>query len=73
MARRAKGMTLKDLGRRAGASKGYLSGVENEKVGPPMDKLVRKLAYVLGMDRAPLLRAAWRDRMPPDVRKLFGG
>jgi transcriptional regulator with XRE-family HTH domain len=61
------------VGKKLGTSKGYLSGIENEKVNPPMDRKIRRLAKILGMDEMSLLRAAWLDRMPPDVRKMFGG
>ena len=42
--RKANGMTLDMLSAKSGMSKGYLSGIENGKVNPPVDRLVRKLA-----------------------------
>ena len=71
--RHARSLTLLAVGKKLGTSKGYLSGIENEKVNPPADSKVRRLAKIFGMDELPLLKAAWLDRMPPDVRKMFGG
>lgn len=70
-ARTGKSLTLSGLAAATGTSKGYLSGVENEKVSPPRDYLIRKLARVLGTGEVEFLRIAWLDRMPKDVRDWF--
>ena len=71
--RHARGLTLLAVGKKLGTSKGYLSGIENEKTNPPSDRKVRRLAKILGMDELNLLKVAWLDRMPADVRALFAG
>lgn len=70
--RKYAGLTLARLGKMTGMSKGYLSGIENGKVSPPADRKIRKLARALGRrDAVGLLRLAWLDRMPKDVRASF--
>jgi len=64
-------LTLESLGGKIGTTKGYISGIENEKIRPPRDPKIRKVAKVLGVDEKVLLKAAWLDRMPSDVKVLF--
>ncbi len=66
--RKKAGMTLDVLSDKSRMSKGYLSGIENEKVHPPADRLVRKLAKVLGQDEIAFLKIACYDRLPAEIR-----
>jgi ribosome-binding protein aMBF1 (putative translation factor) len=69
--RTAKWMTLEKLARKIGSSKGYLSGVENGKVGPPTDKNVRKLARFLGQSEIEFLKLAYIDKLPQELKNFF--
>lgn len=69
--RKMKSLTLDVLAAKIGSSKGYLSGIENGKINPPTDKFVRKLARIFGQDEMEMLKMAYLDRMPPDIRKEF--
>jgi transcriptional regulator with XRE-family HTH domain len=74
--RKKKGMTLEALAARIGSSKGYLSGIENEKVNPPTEKFVRKIARIFGQDEVDFLKLAYLDKIPralqPELRKALG-
>lgn len=59
-----------EVAQRAGISKGYLSGVENCRLRPPVLDTVRRLANALRLDasaRAQLERLAQYDRRSPVV------
>jgi len=67
-----KGLTLEQVGRhvpRRGTplSRGYLSGIENAKVGPPTERILRKLAVVLEVPVERLLLLATLDRLPAEL------
>ena len=68
--RTAKWMTLEKLARKIGSSKGYLSGVENGKVNPPIDKLVRKIARALGQTELDMLKLAYYDKLPKELQDV---
>jgi transcriptional regulator with XRE-family HTH domain len=70
--RKQKGMTLEAVGKKLGVSKGYLSVIENGKVRPPKDKILRKLAGLFGVDEAEMLKLAWLKKIPPEVKKALG-
>jgi transcriptional regulator with XRE-family HTH domain len=70
--RKGKGMTLEALASRIGSSKGYLSGIENEKVNPPTEKFVRKLARIFGQDEVAFLKLAYLDKIPRSLQSEFG-
>jgi transcriptional regulator with XRE-family HTH domain len=62
--RKQHGMTLERVAKRIGSHKGYVSGIENDKVNPPSVKLILKLAKLFGQDPKPLVRLAWVDKAP---------
>jgi transcriptional regulator with XRE-family HTH domain len=74
--RKQKGMTLETLAAKIGSSKGYLSGIENEKVNPPTEKFVRKLARIFGQDEVDFLKMAYLDKVPrslqPEFNRMLG-
>lgn len=70
--RRSADLTLEGLGNRVRVrgkplSKGYLSGIENAKVSPPSDPVVRKLAGALNAPVKHLLLLAYLDKLPPEL------
>jgi transcriptional regulator with XRE-family HTH domain len=74
--RKQKGITLETLAAKIGSSKGYLSGIENEKVNPPTEKFVRKLARIFGQDEVEFLKMAYLDKVPrslqPEFNRMLG-
>ena len=62
--RKKLGMTLAELGKKTGMSRGYLSGLENEKVNPPLPYFAFKLAGRLGLDGAAMVTLAWLEKAP---------
>jgi len=63
--------SLADLAVRVGLSKGHLSGIETGRVGPPRDRIIRKLARALDADEADFLKQAHRDKMPLFLRFML--
>ena len=62
--RKEKGLTLDVVARKIGSHKGYVSGIENDKVSPPSVKLIKKFAKLFGQDARMLARLAWVDKAP---------
>ena len=60
----AKALTLEELGKQIKKSKGYLSGIENEKVSPPTPKIVSNIAKALGVDASVLALIAYVEKAP---------
>jgi transcriptional regulator with XRE-family HTH domain len=69
--RKKAGMTLDVLAKKSKTSKGYLSGIENEKINPPMDRHVRQLANVLGQNEIEFLKLAYIDKLPPELKNIY--
>ncbi len=67
--RKEKGMTLEQVARKIGSHKGYVSGIENDKVNPPSVKIIRKFARLFSQDERTLVRIAWADKAPPIIRE----
>jgi transcriptional regulator with XRE-family HTH domain len=68
--RRELKLTLEAVGKSAGgASKGYMSGIENNKVAPPSAKVVDLLARALRIYPAPLQMRAWLQKAPSVVKQ----
>lgn len=65
----SKELSLTELARKAGVEKGYLSGVENEKVNPPSARVVRMLAKVLKHDTKDLLLRACIEKAPKEIQQ----
>ena len=67
--RKEKGMTLETVAKKIGSHKGYVSGIENDKVNPPSVKIIKKYAKVLGLEARTLARLAWVDKAPEIIRQ----
>ncbi|WP_428387551.1 helix-turn-helix domain-containing protein [Mucisphaera sp.] len=67
--RRRRGLTLDALAERCGVTKGYLSLIENERVGTPSDEVVNGLAAGLGVSDGSLHRAADWATTPDAIRR----
>jgi transcriptional regulator with XRE-family HTH domain len=66
--RKERAMTLEQVARKIGSHKGYVSGIENDKVNPPSVKIIRKFAKLFGQDEKNLVRIAWADKAPAIIR-----
>ena len=69
--RKKKGLTLKAVADVIKSSKGYLSGIEHGKVNPPSDRFVRRIARLLGVGETEMLRLAYFDKVPKEVKTEF--
>jgi HTH-type transcriptional regulator, competence development regulator len=70
--RKAKGLTLRTLGRKVGVSYAYVSKVENGKLDfgdYPGEDLIRRLAAALDADEEELLLLA--EKIPEAIRRRF--
>src|SRR5579862_1405029 len=67
--RKDKGLTLEAVAQKIGSHKGYVSGIENDKVNPPSVKIIKKFAKVFGQDARALARLAWVDKAPEILRE----
>jgi transcriptional regulator with XRE-family HTH domain len=67
--RRERGWSLKTVARMLDTQKGYLSGIENGKVNPPSEKIVKRIADLYGQEERMLLRLAWADKAPTLIRE----
>jgi transcriptional regulator with XRE-family HTH domain len=67
--RKEKGLTLEAVAKKIGSHKGYVSGIENDKVNPPSIKIIRKYAKLFGQDARVLARIAWVDKAPEILRE----
>ena len=67
--RKDKGLTLESVAKKIGSHRGYVSGIENNKVNPPSVKIIKKYAKVFGQDARTLARLAWVDKAPEILRE----
>src|SRR5439155_13529604 len=67
--RKEKGLTLEDVAEKIGSHKGYVSGIENDKVNPPSVKIIKKCARLFSQDERTLVRIAWADKAPAIIRE----
>ena len=67
--RRERSLTLEEVARKIGSHKGYVSGIENDKVNPPSVKIIQKYAKCFGQDARALERLAWVDKAPAIIKK----
>jgi transcriptional regulator with XRE-family HTH domain len=67
--RKEKGLTLEAVAKKIGSHKGYVSGIENDKVNPPSVKIIRKFAKLFNQDEKTLVRIAWADKAPQIIRE----
>jgi len=63
-----KRWTLKDLERKVGVRKGYLSQIETGAVNPPSPRVVRRMALVFGFERRKMLALAHVVKADKEVR-----
>jgi transcriptional regulator with XRE-family HTH domain len=66
--RKERGLTLEQVAKKIGSHKGYVSGIENDKVNPPSVKIIRKFARLFAQDEKNLVRIAWADKAPAIIR-----
>lgn len=67
--RKERSLTLEAVAKRIGSHKGYVSGIENDKVNPPSVKIIRKFAKLFNQDERSLVRIAWADKAPAIIRE----
>lgn len=67
--RQEKGITMEVVAKKIGSHKGYVSGIENDKVNPPSVKIIKKYAKLFGQDARNLALLAWVDKAPPILRE----
>jgi transcriptional regulator with XRE-family HTH domain len=76
MLRQRHGWTLEKVAKKLGTHKGYVSGIENNKVNPPAAKMIRRYARIFNMspgEEMNLLVKGCIEKMPEDVRNFIGG
>lgn len=61
LARKAAGLSLGELSRKSGVSKGYLSQLENERILSPTTRILQPIAEVLSTTMDALLRGEHRQ------------
>lgn len=66
--RKEKGLTLEAVAKKLGSHKGYVSGIENDKVNPPSVKMLKKYAKIFGCDARGFIRLAWVDKAPDLIK-----
>jgi transcriptional regulator with XRE-family HTH domain len=76
--RKSAGLTLEAVAKRIGSHKGYVSGMENEKVNPPSVGIVRKIFKIYSPELAragiqateeDLVELAWVSKAPSLIRQ----
>lgn len=63
--RKARGMSQRDLAGRSGIDFTYLSKIENGRMEPPSEDVIRRIARELGADADELIVLA--DKLPSDL------
>ena len=67
--RKERSLTLEAVAKKIGSHKGYVSGIENDKVNPPSVKIIKKFAKLFNQDERTLVRIAWADKAPAIIRE----
>lgn len=67
--RKVNGLTLEKVAQRSGTHKGYISGLENEKVNPPSVKMCVKLGKLFKFSGDYITYIAYRDKAPKPVQR----
>jgi transcriptional regulator with XRE-family HTH domain len=70
IARKHRGLTLDAMSGKTRLCKGYLSGIENGKVNPPIPAAVIRLAKHLGLPERELILLAYVSKAPKAVRDV---
>jgi HTH-type transcriptional regulator, competence development regulator len=63
--RKARGVSQRELARRVGIDFTYLSKIENDRMEPPSEVTIRRIAEALDASADDLL--VWADRFPSDL------
>ena len=63
--RKAQGVSQRELARRVGIDFTYLSKIENDRMEPPSEGTIRRIAEALDASADDLL--VWADRFPSDL------
>ena len=63
----ARRLTLEQVAKRIGSHKGYVSGIENDKVNPPSPKIIRRIAKLFNEPYEVLLAQAELQKIHRDV------
>ena len=50
------------MANKIGSHKGYVSGIENDKVNPPSVRIIKKYAKLFGQNARALARQPWVDK-----------
>jgi len=58
------------VAKKIGSHKGYVSGIENDKVNPPSVKIIKKFAKLFNQDERTLVRIAWATRRPRSSARM---
>jgi len=69
--RHQKSMTLEQLAKKLGTHKGYISGWETGKLGPPRPEFVEKLCEVFGLNYPRMLAISFAEKAPAPIREKF--
>lgn len=72
MLRQRHGWTLEKTAKKLGTHKGYVSGIENNKVNPPAVKMLRRYAKIFGMtpgEELQLLAKGCIEKLPSELRE----
>jgi len=67
--RKEQGPTLQAVARKVGSHKGYVSGIENDRINPPWVKITGRIAKLFLQDERMLVRIAWADEAPALIRE----
>jgi transcriptional regulator with XRE-family HTH domain len=65
--RKAQGLSQRDLAERVGIDFTYLSKIENGRMEPPSEEVIRRIAQELGADADELILLA--DKFPSDLAR----
>jgi transcriptional regulator with XRE-family HTH domain len=68
-ARRASGLSQRDLAERVGIDFTYLSKIENDRMDPPSERVIVALADALATDADELIRLA--GKVPTDLAEFL--
>ena len=66
--RLSRGLTLEAVAKAVRTHKGYISGIENQKVAPPSPKFISKFARFFRVDEKDLLLLAYAEKAPKLIR-----
>jgi len=62
--RQERNLSLAAVAKGVGSHKGYISGIENNKVNPPSVRVIKRYARFFGVGARELALLAWVDKAP---------